>query len=470
MQTSLDLINIHQDMKHKPTRSPDEHPTSLDSHTAELDHQYYVHPSVDTNYPRMKSEISRPESGRDESVLRSIAKDHSCTGCRRRAPPPHTIPRARSASPRIDPRVKYNEDGTGAGSELPLPSRLLPLVPCSGDPGVALQNGDRGEKLSSFQAQVSSHSVGRDREPFVSSRSGVPADSDDGNILPSQSGDRYRGPSFNRRTRVPSDSDNVNKVPSSRSRVPSDSDNVNKVPSSRSRVPSDSDNVNKVPSSWSRVPSDNDNVNKVPSSRSRVSSDSDNVNKVPSSRTRVPSDNDNVNKVPSSRSRVPSDSDNVNKVPSSRTRVPSDNDNVNKVPSSQTREPSQSVYSDSDSRSGVPADGDDIIAHPHSECCSHRRQSRSHRRHIDRSCSVAEDRQQLSLTGSVDNDVTVTSAWSDGSPCQRSTCRLAQVGTLMCTIFSVIFVLIYFLVLVLVLVFRLIFSFSFVLVFIIYSF
>ena len=336
MQTSLDLINIHQDMKHKPTRSPDEHPTSLDSHTAELDHQYYVHPSVDTNYPRMKSEISRPESGRDESVLRSIAKDHSCTGCRRRAPPPHTIPRARSASPRIDPRVKYNEDGTGAGSELPLPSRLLPLVPCSGDPGVALQNGDRGEKLSSFQAQVSSHSVGRDREPFVSSRSGVPADSDDGNILPSQSGDRYRGPSFNRRTRVPSDSDNVNKVPS--------------------------------------------------------------------------------------------DSDNVNKVPSSRTRVPSDNDNVNKVPSSQAREPSQSVYSDSDSRSGVPADGDDIIAHPHSECCSHRRQSRSHRRHIDRSCSVAEDRQQLSLTGSVDNDVTVTSAWSDGSPCQRSTCRLAQVA------------------------------------------
>ena len=210
-------------MTPKPTVLSSEHIVGVLSHASELDHHTSRVTEV-SHSPRMNSNMARPESGRDQTFYHDTAKDHSCAE-RDRVPSHHTIPRARSVSLRIDPGVRFDEDGSGTGSDLPMSSRSVPVDLFSGEASVAQRN---------IEAKIPSQLVGHNTEPSVNSRSRVPSDFDDENVVHSRSAGQNRGPSFN--------SHKENKVQTSRTTVPSRSASCI---DGRSRVPADDgdDNV-----------------------------------------------------------------------------------------------------------------------------------------------------------------------------------------------------------------------------------
>lgn len=222
------------------------------------DHGRHVHTSEFTEIPdspRMESDLTRPECGRDRTLLHVRAKDHSSTAkdLGQHRVSPH--PRARSLSPRTDPRIRFDEDGNGTGS-----TRSALVDQSSGEPGEGHRNVDRDKKLPFCEARMPPRSPRSDLEPSADSRSRVPADTNDMNVVPSRSTGRDRGPSADRRTVLVANNDDN----SFRSRVPPRSAGRSRVPAEDSHGgdPADRDDGDRGPSdrSHSRSVSDSDNV------------------------------------------------------------------------------------------------------------------------------------------------------------------------------------------------------------------
>jgi len=309
VQTSLEEIDIHLQLKQQCTASSMGHTAGLPERTAEPDHQYHIHPRLDVQTLGVSDSLGVivPESGRNQTLFHGVAKDH---GCPERDHGhyvllPETVPHARSVSSRadcgvgfdedgnaaqpgsvssrIDPGVGLGKDGNGAESDLPLSTRSVLKDQSSGVPkpsevSVAQQDGDREKKLPSLEARVPSQSVGRDRELSVNSQSRLQAKTDD-NVISSRFASCNGVPAADSCTTIPAFTNSENKVPFSRGKVPSRSARCNRGPTFdiSDRVPSDSNDVNKVLSSRTRVPFQAASYDGEPSvsNRSRVPAESD---------------------------------------------------------------------------------------------------------------------------------------------------------------------------------------------------
>ena len=358
IQTSLEQIEI-------PAASSDKPTAGLTSHTAEPYQKDNIHPSVNvqtlpvtetSDDYRMKRDMARRESGRDQTLCHSTVKHHGYAERDGEHEVPLPPPQTRSVSPRVDPGVEFDEEINDTVS-----TRSVRVDPSSGTHkpsggSEVRQNGVRIKKFPSSEAGVPSPSV-EHREPSVSTRTRVRAETDDEDIVPSRSVVQNRGPAYDSHTRVPADSDNENRATHLRDRVPSRSVMQNRGPlcDSQTRVPADSDN------------------------------------------------DDN------SRDRVPSRSAGQCKRPAydSRTRVPSDRNNEDRVRYSGDTLPSQSVGQNGGPAYRLPADTDDGV-----DNSNQRRRNRG--QNHKRSSSEFEDHRQLSLTGNL--DITSTTVWSAGSP------------------------------------------------------
>ena len=388
VQTSLEEIDIHTQLKQQCTASSMGHTAGLPERTSEPNHQYHIHPRLDVQALGVTDSLGVvvPESGRNQTLFHGVTKDH---GCPERdyghyVPLPETVPHARSvssradcgvgfdevangaqarlvssrtnrdvgfaedgngaraisASSRTDCSVVFNEDGN-AVSDLPLSTRSVLKDQSSGIPkpsevSVAQQDGDIGKKLPSLEARVPSQSVGRDRELSVNSQSRLQAKTDD-NVISSRFASCNGVPAADSCTTIPAFTNSENKVPFSRGKVPSRSARCNRGP------------------------------------------------------TFDISD------------RVPSDSNDVNKVLSSRTRVPFQ-------AASYDGEPSVS------NRSRVPAESDDNVAASRNRRSNRRRRSRGESCKGDRTSSDADHHQQLVVSENLEADLTGTSVWSETSP------------------------------------------------------
>ena len=273
VQTSLEQIDVHDDMNKKS--STGEHGTSLPSYTTAPDEQCHLHPGVDvhtlpatedsddlgmrrdTSRPesgrdqtvtnittpeisddsRLKRDMARPESGRDQTVYHSTGKHHHYAERDIR----HQVPLPSSRTTSVRPGIAFDEDSNGTVS-----TRSVMVDPSSGTHkpsggSEVQQNRVTVKKLPSSEATVPSRSAGHDREPSVGSRTRVPAETDDENMVPSQSVSQNRGPAYHT---ISSVSDSENRVPHSRKKVPFQSVDQNRGPlyDSHTRVPADSDN------------------------------------------------------------------------------------------------------------------------------------------------------------------------------------------------------------------------------------